>query len=199
MLMGNQDGVIIYIERLNILAGCNSSEYVTFQSKNKTITYCEKNSNEDNMSGSIYFYAASVELLYATKTDITTSVEMIVTPFQRGPCTSNIHFMCTNYMCILKTLICDNRNNCGDFSDEQSIFINTQCETFSVTEISSFIPLFISLPLLLLCITLILYCCIKRQSDKSEGGTGEVLYAYEENDPIRTVPKELSAPILKIS
>ncbi|GIY80034.1 uncharacterized protein CDAR_507281 [Caerostris darwini] len=189
ILTDKNNGAVINIEHLNVNAGCDSGEYLRFTSGNKTVTFCEKIVNPFDVPGSIYFYGETIQISYFTLSKITTYVEMTVTGFTNYPCLSDVLFQCANKICIFKELICDFQNNCGDFSDEKSVIFNSRCDKYHVDEASGFIPLFISLPIVLMGATLILYCCIKRRRQESEYETAEVLYLYEGHGPTNIIPK----------
>ncbi|GBL88682.1 hypothetical protein AVEN_195666-1 [Araneus ventricosus] len=178
----DNDGIVVHISYLNVVAGCDSGEHIRISSQNKTVTFCQRILNPNAEPGSAYFHGKIVKISYITPSKITSFLQMTITGFTQGPCSSDDLFLCNSGICIWKGLVCDSQNNCGDGSDEHSPQSNSRCQTHSFDDMTNFIPLFIALPLLLLSVTLVLYCCIRRQSDESPYDAGEVVYVYEGDD-----------------
>ncbi|GFS60729.1 uncharacterized protein TNCV_2001381 [Trichonephila clavipes] len=190
------DGIVLSMTYIDVKNGCHGNEYLNFTSQNKIYSLCSKDTmptipnSRHTLGGKHYFYQNSVTISYFTKWSITTQFEVTITAFKRSPCNDST-FECKNSLCIWNGFLCDKHNNCGDASDEQSELSVSNCEVHSPTEMTNFIPLFITLPLALLSITLVLYCCVRRQPNESQKETGNILYIYHEDRP-RTVEMEMN-------
>ncbi|GFT49597.1 uncharacterized protein NPIL_197701 [Nephila pilipes] len=179
---GKSDGIIISITYLHFRAGCNGDEFIKISSIDKSVTLCEE-ARDNYLLNAQYFYRSPVEILYFTKRNISITFEIIATAFTRSPCSGEDMFKCKNNLCIQKIFLCDQRDNCGDTSDEQSVPNEAKCAKYSPAQMEHFIPLFITLPLVLLGTTLVLYCCFKRHPRESQYKARDILYLYRENHP----------------
>ncbi|GFQ64709.1 uncharacterized protein TNCT_686661 [Trichonephila clavata] len=190
------DGIVISITYIDVRNGCRGNEYLKFSSQNKYYILCSKDimptipDSRHTLGSKHYFYQKSVTISYFTKWSVTTRFEVTITAFKRSPCNDST-FKCKNSLCVWVGFLCDKRNNCGDASDEHSELTASNCEVHSPAEMTNFIPLFITLPLALLSITLVLYCCVRRQPNESQKEAGNVLYIYHEDRP-RTVEMEMN-------
>ncbi|GFR00575.1 hypothetical protein TNCT_668911 [Trichonephila clavata] len=177
----DNQGLVYSFSHINILDGCSGNEYIELSSDSKIVKFCEKIFNTNVVTGGGFFYGNSVDVTYFTSKRVTAYFEITLTAFAFKPCLSDSLFLCDNGICIWQGLACDKRNNCGDESDENSDRSILLCPTHSPSETNEFIPLFISIPLILLGMTLVLYSCIKKQREETQYDMGDVLFAYPEN------------------
>ncbi|GFW68464.1 uncharacterized protein TNCV_3300061 [Trichonephila clavipes] len=195
----DNQGLVYSFSHINVLNGCSGTEYIELSSENKVVQFCEKIFNTNVVTGGGYFYGNWVDITYVTSNRVTAYFELTLSAFAFKPCLSDNLFLCDNGICIWKGLACDKRNNCGDESDENSDRSIASCPLDTPTETNEFIPLFISIPLILLGMTLVLYSCIKRQRDETKYETGDVLLAYPENDAKRVRNQNVNQKLAVIS
>ncbi|KAF8794760.1 hypothetical protein HNY73_002700 [Argiope bruennichi] len=193
----DNEGVVVHITYLNIVGGCDSGEHIKISSRNKTATFCQRIFNPTIQPGSAYFYGTAVNISYITPSKVTGFLQLVVTGFTQGPCSSDNLFLCNSGICIWKGLACNSQDNCGDGSDENSPLSESKCQTHSFDDMSNFVPLFIALPLVLLGVTLVFYFCVRRQTEESQYDAADVIYVYQGDDDARideTQPIETTRP-----